>query len=234
MIMAHLKRYMMPAFWPASVKEEKFIVRPSCGPHPISRCLPLQIVVKNVLGLVESTTEARQIIRAGKIKVDGKVRKNPKFPVGLMDIIEIPDISKHYRVDVNRKGIIVNPIKASEAAHKLCMITSKTTLKGGRTQLNLHDGRNIVLTKQGEKYSVRDSLLITVPGNSISKHFKLQKGSPGTIFLGKNIGISGKIKEVKTRESMTEKSTIIITSEKKDIETLKDYVLAGEPGGSGK
>ena len=232
--MAHLKRYVMPRAWPVAVKEETFIIRPSSGPHPLNRCMPLQILVRDVLGLAETASEARQILNSGKVMVDKKVRRKAKFPVGLMDIIEIPEAGKHYRVNVNRKGIFIENISSGDAAEKLCLITGKKTLKGGIEQINLHDGRNIRLDKSKEKgkesYGVHDSVVISLPDQKIKKHYKLEKGSPAFIFSGKNIGISGKIKEVKTRKSMTEKSMVKITSEHKEIETLKDYVFVGEAG----
>lgn len=231
MIMAHLKRYMMPKEWPVAVKEETFIIRPCPGPHPLRRCMPLQVVLRDVLGLAETAKESRQILNAGKVLVDRKTRKNPKFPVGLMDTIEIPDAGKHYRVNVNDKGIFIEKIKADEAGKKLCMITGKKTLKKGVEQLNLHDGRSMLLAKEARGkgvYSVHDSIVISLPDQKITKHYRLEKGSPAFIFSGKNVGAKGTIKEVKTRKSMTEKSTVAIRSEDKEIETLKDYVFVGE------
>ena len=69
-----------------------------------------------------------------------------------------------------------------------------------------------------------------LPDQKIAKHYSLEKGSPAFIFSGKNVGAKGRIKEVKTRKSMTEKSTVAIRSEDKEIETLKDYVFVGETG----
>jgi small subunit ribosomal protein S4e len=151
-----------------------------------------------------------------------------------MDIIEIPDAGKHYRVNVNAKGIFIEKIKADETSKKLCMIIGRKTLKKGVEQLNLHDGRNMLLAKEakgkGGDYKVHDSIAISLPDQKITKHYRLEKGSPAFIFSGKNVGAKGTIKEVKTRKSMTEKSTVAIKSADKEIETLKDYVFVGEAG----
>jgi len=220
----------MPKSWPVSVKKEKFIIRPSPGPHPLKRCIPLQLVLRDILGIAETASEARKILNMGKVFVDKKVRKKPKFPVGLMDLIEIPDTGKHYRVSVNGKGIFIEEIKAAEANSKLCMITGKKTLKGGAEQLNLHDGRNLLTGKEKGGYSVHDTIEISLPENKIIKHYRLEKGSPAFIFSGKNIGLKGVITEVKTRKSMTEKSTVAIKSADKEIETMKNYVFVGKTG----
>ena len=214
------------------MKKETFIIRPCPGPHPLNRCMPLQVVVRDVLGLAETASEARQILNAGKVMVDKKVRKNPKFPVGLMDIIETSDAGKHYRVNVNAKGIFIEEIKAGEAGEKLCMITGKKTLKGGKEQLNLHDGRSMLLPgkegKDGSKYKVHDSVVISLPKQEIVRHYRMEKGSHVFIFSGNNMGIRGTIVEDKRRKSMTEKSTVKIKSDGKEIETLLDYVFVGK------
>jgi len=229
-IMAHLKRYTMPKSWPVAVKEEKFIIRPSPGPHPLKRCMPLRLVLRDVLGLAETASEARQILNAGNVMVDKKVRKGQKFPVGLMDMIEINGMAKHFVVNVNEKGIIIEQAKAVDAGKKLCMITGKHTLKKGVQQLNLHDGRSILLGKEKNGYKVQDSVEISLPEQKIIKQFKFEKGSPAFIFSGKNMGAKGTIMKVVNRKSMTEKSTIIIKSGDKEIETLKDYVFVGKIG----
>lgn len=228
--MAHLKRYTMPKAWPVAVKKETFIVRPCPGPHPRKRCMPLRVILRDVLGIAETASEARQILNSGKVLVDKKVRKDPKFPVGLMDIIEIPDIKKQFRMSINSKGIFVDKINAEEAGKKLCMIIGKKTLRKGAEQLNLHDGRNIRPEKGKTSYRVGDSVEISLGDNKIMKHFKLEKGSPAFIFSGKNMGANGTITKVNIRKSLTETSTVVIKSVHKEIETLRDYIFVGDGG----
>ena len=230
--MAHLKRYVMPKSWPLAVKEEKFVIRPMPGPHSLKKCLPLQVVLRNILGIAETAAEARQILNTRKVMIDKTVRTALKFPVGLMDVIEIPEIKKQYRVSINSKGLFLEEIKQSDADKKLCLITGKKTLRGGKEQLNLHDGNNIIIDKG--KYNTMDSVVISLPDKKVVGHNKLEKGSPAFIFSGKNMGISGIITKVKTRSSMTEKSTVTIKSDKKEVETLKEYIFVGDPSSAGK
>ncbi|MEM3973016.1 MAG: S4 domain-containing protein, partial [Ignisphaera sp.] len=93
----HLKRLAAPWFWPILRKEYKWVVKPSPGPHPIDRSLPLLVVIRDVLGLAETAREAKRIIFDGKVYIDGVVRKDYKFPVGVMDTISIPDIDFYAR-----------------------------------------------------------------------------------------------------------------------------------------
>jgi small subunit ribosomal protein S4e len=226
MIMAHMKRYSMPGFWPLARKAESYVTTPMPGPHQKNNCIPLRVVVRDSLKLAESSLEAKKILNAGKILVDKKPRKEPGFPVGFMDVIEVPELQMRLRMSISRKGLFLEKIGEEESGVKLCRITGKKTLKGGMQQLSLHDGRSM-LSKN--PYKIGDSIMIGLPGQKILRHFPLKKGEPALIIAGRNMGASGKIKEIKGRKSMLEKGTITIeTGKGRDIETLKDYVMVGD------
>jgi small subunit ribosomal protein S4e len=225
MIMAHLKRYSMPGFWPLPRKAKTYVTTPMPGPHQKHGCIPLKVIVRDSLGLAENSGEAGKILSAGKVLVDGKVRKEPRFPVGFMDVLEIPELHLRYRVNITKRGLALEKIGEEEAGVKLCRITGKRTLGGGAQQLSLHDGRCMV--SKGT-YRVGDSLMIGIPGQKILRHFPLKKGEPAVIIAGRNMGSTGRIKDIKDRKSMLEKSNITIETEKGNgIETLKHYVMVG-------
>jgi small subunit ribosomal protein S4e len=217
----------MPRNWPLSRKEQKFVTKPGPGPHSLEGSLPLKIILREVLGLADTSKEARSILNAGKVLVDKKPRKELRFPVGLMDVIEIPETKKFFRADVSSKGITLREIGVAESASKTVKIVGKTTISGGRTQLNLHDGRNMILNK--DMYSVGDSLVISLPDQKVLKHLKFQKDQTALIISGRNAGERGKIKDIHPKKNMLEKSTVTITTHSgRDIQTLKEYVLIGE------
>ncbi|MEM1555119.1 MAG: S4 domain-containing protein, partial [Desulfurococcaceae archaeon] len=91
----HLKTFAAPAFWPIMRKKYKWVVKPSPGPHAISRCLPLLIIVRDILKYAETSREARKLISEGHFLVDGRVRRNYKYPVGVMDVISIKEYDEH-------------------------------------------------------------------------------------------------------------------------------------------
>ena len=225
--MAHLKRHMMPKMWKLPRKTNVFVVRPSPGPHPLNSCIPLTIIVRDMLGYADTFGEAKKIISSGKIVVDKKPRKNHKFPVGFMDVIEIPEIKEYYRVVMGTHGLELQKTTEKDTGAKLCRIRGKTTVKGGLFQLNLHDGRNILIKRN--MYKVGDTLLISLPDQKILKHYSFEKGVPATIVAGRNIGIRGTVKEIKKKKSMLEKSTVVIsTSDGREIQTPWEYVFVGE------
>lgn len=227
--MAHLKRYFMPRSWPLPVKGKTWVIRPLPGAHAKRSCMPLQVFIRDWLKIADTSKEAKSIIHSGKIRVDKRVRKESKFGIGLMDIVEIPDIKTHFRVIVNKRGLDLKKIDAKDADKKLCSIVNKVSLRKGFFQLNLHDGRNIKLNKtEAAKYKPYDSIVISLPDQNILAHNKLAKGSIAFIYAGKNAGTSGIIQEVKQRKSMLEKSTVVLKTDKKKIETVKSYVIPGD------
>jgi len=215
----------MPEFWPLAKKAKSYVTTPMPGPHHKYNCFPLKVIVRDSLKFAETSGEAKKILNSGKVLVDKKVRKEPRFPVGFMDVLEIPELQVRYRVSINKRGLVLEKISENESGIKLCRITGKAILKGGVQQLNLHDGRNIL--SKGP-YRIGDSLMIGIPDQKILKHYSLKKGETALIIAGRNKGVTGRIKDVKERKSMLEKSTVTIETEKgRDIETLKEYVMVG-------
>ena len=189
--MTRLKRLASPKWWPIERKIKKFTVPPR-GPHKKSLSLPLQVLLRDALKLAETGKEAKIVIKRGEILIDGRKIKDPKFGVGIFDLIEIPSIKKSWRI-IPKNGLSLIEIPENEKKLKICKIVDKKTLKGKRDQLNLNDGRNI-LTK--EKYSTQDSLLIELPEQKIVDHIKFEKGSIAMVLEGRNAGKVSKIKEI--------------------------------------
>lgn len=225
--MAHLKRYSMPDMWPLPKKQKTWVARPIPGPHALKECMPLQVIIRDLLKYAQTAAEAKKIIKSGGILVDKKARKETGFPVGLMDVIEIPESKEVFVVLPEKNGLALK--KADSPDRKLCRIRSRKIVKKGLMQLILHDGRTMIFkTKEGSEHKPGDSIVISLPDQKILKHYRLEKGAPAFIFAGKNRGEKGKIKEIKSRKTMLEVSSIILKTDSKEIETLKEYVMVGE------
>ncbi|MCK9151323.1 30S ribosomal protein S4e [Methanobacterium alcaliphilum] len=219
----HLKRFKSPKHWPIHPKEDKWTVKPSAGPHAIEDSLPLMIVIRDILKVADNSREAKRIINNGEILVDGRVRKDYKFPVGFMDVIQIPTNGSVYRVLPDEKGrLILHPIKEENVEFKLCKIEDKTTVKGGKTQLNLHDGRNCL---SEEQHKAGDVVKLKVPEQEVMESIIFEEGNIGLVTGGKHIGEIGKIKEINITKSSRPNTVIIETESKKTFLTLKDYVF---------
>ncbi|UCG45041.1 MAG: 30S ribosomal protein S4e [Candidatus Bathyarchaeota archaeon] len=200
-----MKRNPAPRFWPIHRKELVWTTEPKPGPHPIFRCLPLLLIIRDILGIAKTRKEAKTIISQGMINIDGKAQHEEHFPTGLMDVISIPEMKKTYRILPSRKGLILHPIGKNETAFKLCRIMGKNTLKGGYIQLNLHDGRNIQIQVEDPRktkedvFEALDVLKIHIPKQEIAGHLKMAKNMHAIIIGGKNVGKSGKIIAIEKR-----------------------------------
>ncbi|MFX0034986.1 MAG: 30S ribosomal protein S4e [Candidatus Hermodarchaeota archaeon] len=226
-----LKRLNTSAFLQIKRKHGIFFVKPSPGPHSNRFCLPLLHIVRDLLKIVDNHREAKKIIGLGYIKVDGKTITDESFPVGLMDVVSIEKMNKHYRIlPDSHHGLILHEITEQESTFKLCRITNKKTLKGGHIQLNLHDGRNILIRVQDPKnpkediYKRMDVLKISIPEQEINKILKFKENNMAIIMSGKNIGQIGKIISILKRFG-PKASTVSIQHDGDHTETLYDYTF---------
>ncbi|MCK4424407.1 30S ribosomal protein S4e [Candidatus Bathyarchaeota archaeon] len=229
-----LKRKPAPRFWPIHRKEFVWIVKPKPGPHSLESCLPLAIVLRELLGFAKNRKEAKTIVSQGKVHVDGKIRHEDDFPVGLMDVVFMPDINKAFRVLPSSKGLILHPVDKGGAAFKLCRIENKTVVKTGHVQLNLHDGSNILVkvadprNPQEDVYETLDTLKVSLPEKRILEHIKMKKDALAIITGGKNIGRNGKIVEIEEVRGQKRRKKLgkIRDKEGEAYQTILDFVFA--------
>ncbi len=227
-----LKRLNTPAHLQIKRKHGKFFINPSPGPHSKKFCLPLLYIIRDLLKIVSTHREAKKLIGLGYFMIDGKVVRNKSFPVGLMDVLSIPKIKKYYRIlPDSHYGLILHEISEGESIYKLCRLANKTTVKGGHIQLNLHDGRNILIRvsdpkkPKEDKYSMHSVLKISLPDQEILKYIKLESGVMGLICAGKNIGGLGKVIEISKRFGPNASTVTIETKNGEKIQTSYDYIF---------
>jgi len=199
----HLKRLAAPWFYPILRKEYKWVVKPSPGPHSLESSIPLLLVVRDMLRIAQTSREAIKIINDGVIKVDGVVRRSYKYPVGLMDVIEITATGEVYRVVPYPISYMkLHPIDRAEAGLKPLRIEDKTTVKGGHIQLNLYGGYNVLVRVSDPRradedvYSTMDTVVITLPDKRIADHIRFEEGAMVVVIGGRNVGRVGRVLKV--------------------------------------
>ncbi|MEM5879383.1 MAG: 30S ribosomal protein S4e [Candidatus Aenigmatarchaeota archaeon] len=217
--MAKLKRLLAPDFWKIPKKKMTWAVSPRPGPHKKFECIPLLVIVRDILGLAETGKEAKNIIKRGEVWVDGKPRKDPNYPTGLMDVVSIPKMNKHCRIIPYEKGLKLIEISEKEANSKILRISNKKMVKKAKVQLNFHDGKNLLVDK--DVYKTGDSVLIELPSKIIN-HIKLEKGALGLILKGKNAGKLAKVIEIVLTRTQEPRKVICETDGKK-LEVVFDY-----------
>jgi small subunit ribosomal protein S4e len=190
----HLKRLAAPKIWQIQRKKFKFVTKPVPGPHGTEAGISLGTLLKETLNYASSNRESRKIINTNEVRIDGKIRKDFRFPVGVFDTIGFSTTNEHFRAIISRKGNMeLVKIKKEEAAIKPCKIIGKTMING-KLQLNLFDGNNIPAGRGS--YKVGDTILLSVPEKKIEKHLKLDKKASIFLIGGKHIGETGNVEDV--------------------------------------
>ena len=189
----HLKRLAVPKTWHVSRKTNTWITKSSPGPHKIENSVPLTVALRDLLEYAENDREVRNVLNARKIMVNGKIETDRAFPLGFMDILEIPSSKEIFLVTLTKKGrLMLKSIK--KADHRLCRLEGKTVLKGGKIQLNLWGGANIIVEK--DEYKVGDTIKLALKDKKIKGKIELKEGNSAFIIGGNYIGEQVKIKKI--------------------------------------
>ncbi len=201
------------------------------GPHPRENSLPLVMALREILGYAKTAREAIHIINTGKVKVDGTVRKDHRFALGLMDVLQIEGTAQNFRIlPKPNTGLTPTPIEQKESGFKLCKIVGKKTVSGGKTQLNFHDGRNLILQardprqKTGEDYTVGAAIQLALPGQKIIGQVSFKTGTLGLVVDGRNQGLVGRVESI-TPGTHARRKTVRIETAGGTFETPAAYVI---------
>ncbi|NPV50482.1 MAG: 30S ribosomal protein S4e [Candidatus Methanofastidiosum sp.] len=216
-----LKRLFAPKNWRIERKVKEWTVKPIPGPHSKEVSIPITILLRDYLGHATNRKEVNFILNNGDVLVNGRPIKDSSFPVGLMDVIEIPKTKEYFRVLFDKKGSVnLLKIDESEKNTKLFKLINKTMIRGNKLQLNLHDGTN-VLSEEG--YPTSSTLVMKVPEMKVVDSLEFKEGYIGLVIKGKNVSKIGKISKI--TEFGIYKDAVLLESGNDKFQTLKDYVL---------
>ena len=216
----HMKRMTAPRRWGVPRKTSQWVVKPRSGPHRKEDSMPIAMVLRDMLGVCDNFREAMFIIGGRGVTVDGKVVTDHKFPVGLMDVVTLLGTKQSYRMLLDYKGRLqLVPVDDKEKGWKLARIDGKTTVRGGKVQLNLHDGRTILLPK--DQYRTGDVLKIELPSQRIVKALKLDKGSLAMLTGGSHPGTIQTIEAYELRKGSGSNTVTF----KEGFSTVKENVF---------
>lgn len=213
-----MKSLAAPKTWGINRSKNTFVTRPYPGAHKLELGISLNTILKDMLNYAATSKETKKLLNMRNVLVNGKRVKEPKHLTGLFDTISIEDAGAHYRIMLNENGKI-GVIKTSkeDAGMKPSKIIKKTVLEKGKIQINLSDGRNIIADK--DSFKTGDTLIISLPGNSVKKHIKLAKGALVFLTGGKHIGETGFVQGI-IGDKITYKN-----KQEKAIETSKKHAF---------
>jgi len=141
--------------------------------------------------------EAQKIVRdrEGMIKVDGKIRRDPRFPLGMMDVVTIEKTNENFRILLDTKGrFLPHRIDQNESGFKLCKVIRKRIGKAKVPHIVTHDGRTIRYPHPDVQ--INDSIMLNFATGDISKIVKFQNNAIVMITGGNNIGRIGHLQSL--------------------------------------
>jgi len=191
----HLKRLNTPKHWMLSKMDGIWAPRPSQGPHKLRESLPLILILRNRLKYALTGKETKMICMEKHIKVDGRVRTDPNFPAGFMDVVEIPKSGDQFRLIFDTKGrYALHRISDEEKTFKLARVVKVELTKKKVPYLVTHDGRTIRYPDPAIK--VNDTVKIEIASGKITDSMKFELGNLCMITKGRNTGRVGNVTNV--------------------------------------
>jgi len=221
-------------FMPRKQKVWTIAYRP--GPHSKPMSIPLGFALKDLLKIAKNSREMKFMLNNSKVSVDGKVRKERNFALGLFDILELKEMKKAYRLLLDTNGRLVASEVPESEKFKLCRIKSKSTVKGKKVSISTNDGRTFMFDSTALKPG--DSVKLKLPEGTIEKEIPMAEGSLVLLLSGKHVGETAKISQITpgtlkkevllTLEAGDEefqtvgKNVFVIGKEKREIRTFKE------------
>lgn len=209
----HIKRIAMPKTWPLARKGNKYVMKPTTGKSN-ELSLPVCIIFRDVLGLVRTKKDMKKILLEKEVLVNNKTIDDVAFPVSVFDIISVPKIKKHFRVEMMENGKLTANETDKDVLQKPYKVIGKKVLSKERMQINLFDGRNYIVSKEeARNIKINDSVIVDLKENRILKHVPLKQNAFAWVIKGKHVGKKGIIAE-------TDKNFVTIKTPQKQIKTI--------------
>ena len=221
----HFKSLSAPLFLGIHRKGSVYVTKPNGGRHTIDRSISLVMLVKRLGVAPANNTETERVIRRGLILVNSKVIREPSYPVGLNDIIEVANEKKYYKIAINdRAHIEIVDIQKPDYDSMLYKVTGKYKARKEAVMLRLHDGS---VVKGVKGVDVNDSVIVNSKG-AVSKVLKLEKGAKCIVIDGVHAGASGKITDMIEGTLHMRHSATIQQKDGKEIITIVKNMMVME------
>lgn len=217
------KRFAAPEIRLENPKEGKWTIKSSPGPFNAKESVPLGFVLRDLVKLGRNLREIKIALLEGKVSVNGKTRKDYRYPVGFFDVVSVEGKKKDYRTVYDLKGRLkTEEIEKKKKKTKICKIKGKKAAKNDLIQLITNDGRTVLVKEK--KYSPGDSIEIELPNRKILNHLKFKKGARVVITGGKHAGEQSIVKEIKPA-TMESPELVILKAGSREFQTTSNNVF---------
>lgn len=203
-------------------KSVRWMLSPNPGAHKRSGSLSLGVLLRDVMGIAGDMKEVKRLLVGKMVNVDGKAICEPRYSVGLMDIIELPKAGKAYRMQIVDGRLGPKEIKAAEAKAKLCKVTSKKIIAGKKFAIGTHDGRTLIADNN---VKVGATLKMGVPDFKLKEQLPLAPGAKCLVTDGTHAGEMAVLEKVIERTGSMD-SEAKVKAGKAEFVTLTKYLFA--------
>ena len=198
-------------------------MKAGAGPHGEAG-VPRVVLLRDVLGDVDSTKEARYALNNDSILVNGDAVSDEQRPIGMFDILAFPERGEYFRVFPDEGGrLALTPVDEEAAGSRLGKITNKTVVPGGAVQLTLHDGTNVRVDDDAD-YETNDSIVVDNETKEIVAHFEYEEGALVTAVAGQHAGQIGEIDAIDVTLGSGD-NTVAVAGDDGGYETVEEYVV---------
>ncbi len=217
--MTILKRLKAPKFWKIPKVKEKFVLSVRPGAHPANKSYPLGVVLRDMLKFGRNLKEVRFILNSRLVEINGRVRADKNFSVGIFDIIHIKKENRYYIVLPSPRGL--DFIETNENAKKLSKVKNKMAVHGGKMQITFHDGETKIADN---KIKTNDTVILNIKTREIEKILPFKEGSYVMITSGENAGKVGKVDKIEIVHSSMP-NRVIVNIDGNKVENIVDNVF---------
>ena len=190
-----MKRVNAPSSWMLDKLGGKYAPKPSSGPHRLSECIPLCILLRRKLKYASTTKELKYILGNNIVKLNGVIRADRNFPVGFMDVISIGTTNEHFRLlyNSNRK-FVLKKIAEEEALYRLCKVVKKKVEIKNVPYLYTQDGSTFRYCDPEIK--IGDVVKVGLSDRKVISFMPFRPDMKVFITKGKNMGCVGIVSRI--------------------------------------
>ncbi|RVD93376.1 40S ribosomal S4-3 [Tubulinosema ratisbonensis] len=223
----HLKRLNAPKSWRLDKSSGKYAPAPSSGPHSKRECIPLTILLRRKLKVSNSEKELAYILGKGVVLVNGVVRKDKTFPLGLMDVLTIKSTNEHYRVlyDVFRK-FVLERISDEEAKIRLCKVIIKKVAAKNVPYIYTKDGSSFRYCDP--QITKGDTVVVDLVERKVVDFLPLANDMKVFVTEGKNTGCVGIISCIEKHDGRDDVVNVVDAKGRSFTTKSKNVIVIGD------
>jgi ribosomal protein S4E len=148
------------------------------------------LILRNRLKYALTGKETKMICMEKLVTVDGKVRTDPNFPAGFMDVVELPKAADAFRLIYDTKGrFVLHRVSDEEKKFKLCRVSRSDITHKKIPTIVTHDGRTIRYPDPLIK--VDDTVKLDIATGKVISFLKFETGNMCMVTKGRNSGRVG-------------------------------------------